>query len=281
MPRDLLPRPKVGEKGRPLRLRQRRLSPRRRRSVPLVCATRAAALPRCRAVDTSTVLPLAVAALPGLYRGTTDWSMTQREHAMHHTTGPMTRRSFVQGGLLASLALIAARGALPIHDVAAEKKTKKKPRSAQSHNQNQKDYCEIGGGTLEATPIGGGTWETKCHGGDSDGRECTNTAKSAVCVQTRTDPDLPGHPLEPDPPFADPGDTPDHPLEPDSPVADPGDAPDHPLEPDAPIADPGDAPTHPLEPDGGGVTITAYGGKQHRRAKHHSKHHGRGKRRQT
>jgi len=180
---------------------------------------------------------------------------------MHHMMGTTTRRSLLHGGLLAALALAASLGARPIHEVAAEKKTKKKPRSVQSHNQNQKDYCEIGGGTLEATPIGGGTWETKCHGGAYDGRECTNTAKSAVCVQTRTEPDVPSHPLEPDPPTADPGDSPTHPLEPDTP----------------PFATPGDGPTVPLEPDGGGVTITAYGDNERGRGKHRRRGRGKGR----
>lgn len=193
---------------------------------------------------------------------------------MHRTMGTTTRRLLLQGGLLAALALVASRGALPIPDVAAEKKTEKKRNSVQSCNQSQTDGCETGGGTIEVTNVGGGSWETSCHGGDWDGYECTNTPKSTVCVQTRTDPDLPGQ--------TDPGDAPDHPLEPDPPIADPGDTPTHPLEPsDPPHADPGDVPTHPLEPDGGGVTITAYNGDTRDQAKHrgtrHRQGHGKGR----
>jgi hypothetical protein len=181
---------------------------------------------------------------------------------MHHTTGPTTRRSLLQGALLTSLALVAVRGALPIHDVVAEKNTKKKSKSVQSRNQAQKDLCEdIGGGTLEVTNIGGGSWETTCHGGDYDGRACTNTKNSTICVYQRTEPDVPSHPLEPDPPTADPGDSPTHPLEPDTP----------------PFATPGDVPTVPLEPDGGGVTITAYGRGQHGRGTHRRRRRGNGR----
>jgi hypothetical protein len=162
---------------------------------------------------------------------------------MHHTTNPLTRRSLLQGGLLTSLALVAARGVLPIRDIAAEKKTKQKRTSVQSRNQSQRELCEQGGGTLEAANIGGGSWETTCHGGASDGRACTNTKNSTICVYQRTEPDAPSHPLEPDPP-----------------TADPGDGPTHPLEPDSPLAQPGDAPTQPLEPADGGITLTAYHG---------------------
>ncbi len=159
---------------------------------------------------------------------------------MDHPQSARTRRSFLQGGLLASLALVASLGALPIPDVAAGKKTKRKPSSVQSRNQSQREMCEtLGGGTLEAKPIGGGSWETTCHGGESGGRQCTNTAQSTVCVRPRTISDVPAHPLQPQSPFADPAVGATQPLEPDSPFAHPSDA-------------------HPLEPAGDGVTITAY-----------------------
>lgn len=107
---------------------------------------------------------------------------------MNHPLHPRTRRTFLHGGLLASLALVASLGARPISEVAADKKTKKKSSSVQTRNQQQKYTCESSDGTLEATNLGGGTWETSCHGGTYDGRECTNTAKSTVCVMTLPNP---------------------------------------------------------------------------------------------
>ena len=183
---------------------------------------------------------------------------------MYQTQTTTSRRRFLHGGLLGTLALVASLGALPIPDVAAGKKTKKKANTVQSRNQAQKDSCEnIGGGTLEVNNMGGGRWETKCHGGDNDGYSCTNTATSTVCVYARTIPDLPTQPLQPESPFADPSQ---------------GGA--QPLQPDSPFANPGDAPVLPLEPDGSGVTITAYDGDKHHKAKHHGKrkHHRRSKR---
>ena len=167
---------------------------------------------------------------------------------MNRTLHSRTRRSFLQEGLQASLAMVASLGALPILDVAAEKNTKKKRTSVQSRNQSQKELCEdLGGGTLEVTNIGGGSWETNCHGGSNDGYACTNTAKSTVCVRTRTTPDLPNQPLQPDSPFAHTGDVQEV----------------------------------PLEPAGGGVVITAYAGGTHersrRRVKRHRQGHGHGR----
>jgi hypothetical protein len=47
--------------------------------------------------------------------------------------------------------------------------------------QNQRDICELGGGTLEATNTAFGSTITKCKGGKEDGYTCVNTAPSTDC----------------------------------------------------------------------------------------------------
>ena len=155
---------------------------------------------------------------------------------MDSTLQPRTRRSFVQGGLLASLAMVASLGALPIPHVAAEKKKKKKKTpSIASRLQSQQDMCESGGGTLkiENPKVDVGSIDATCVGGADDGRSCVNYPESTFCWQSITTPDLPTEPLQRESPFVVPSQGADQ----------------------------------PLQPDGGGVTITAYDGGQPGRAK--------------
>lgn len=157
---------------------------------------------------------------------------------MHHSR---TRRSFVQMGLSAGLALVTLCGGVPLPDAGAEKKTKKKTSSVQSRNRLQKVECELAGGTLEANNMGGGRWETTCHGGSQDGYACTNSAKSTVCISGVT-----GTADGPSPSST------------------------------SPIADPWDIPTVPLEP--ADVTLTSYQGDDAGQSPHRGRRkHGRGR----
>ena len=160
---------------------------------------------------------------------------------MSRTPSPRTRRSFVQGGLLASLAMVASLGALPIHDVVAEKNDGRYSKSdiKKLAKKAAADCISEAGGTPTISERRGGT-TVSCTGGANGNYSCTYTSKGSNCFPTaKTIPDVPNQPLEPESPFADPSDGADQPLEPDSPISDPGDVPDQ-----------------PLEPDGGGVVLT-------------------------
>lgn len=168
---------------------------------------------------------------------------------MSHMTSPRTRRSFLQGGLLASLALVVACATLPITEVAAEKKTTKASVSART--ESQREVCETttfsnppGKLAVLEGPNGGNT--TECKGGQNDGYTCINTQTTTSCTKPRTLPDSP---------LLDPGDAPVFPLE--SAV---------PMEPADSVTDPGDGGSHPQD----APTSTGKHGK-------HSKHNKRGK----
>jgi hypothetical protein len=129
---------------------------------------------------------------------------------------PWTRRSFLQGGVLASLSLVASLGSLPIPDVAAGKNDGRKAKSIAKRVKNAQELCQIGGGTSTVSKKPGGT-TVACKGGGPGGGDfaCTITSKGQRCHATRMQPDGPDQPLQPDSPVADPEDTPDFPLEPD------------------------------------------------------------------
>jgi hypothetical protein len=55
--------------------------------------------------------------------------------------------------------------------------------------QNQRDNCELGGGTLEETNTAFGSTITKCKGGKEDGYTCVNTAQSTNCHKGLVRPD--------------------------------------------------------------------------------------------
>ena len=163
---------------------------------------------------------------------------------MHHTMGTSTRRSILRSGLrsslLLSLAAVSPLRTMLVQDVAAVKNSKK-AASIAKRAQTMRELCEIGGGTATTDVRPGGTSVT-CKGGTDDGKVCIIHSKGGRCFQTVTNPDLPNQPLEPDSPYANPGDLPDV----------------------------------PLEQDGGGVVLTSYGG-NHDRATHRGKHRRRGR----
>jgi hypothetical protein len=185
---------------------------------------------------------------------------------MDRTLQPRTRRSFLRGGLLASLALAASLGALPLPDVAANKNDKKPNRIA-DRVRSQRDLCDIEGGTFDG-PQGAanGAKVTTCRGGTQGNRRCVNTPTASFCHEYFEQPDLPTQPLQPV-----------------SPIANPLEGGEQPLGSDSPFTVPSQGADQPLEPAGGGVTITAYdggtAGQATRQGRRHRQGHGKGHKR--
>jgi hypothetical protein len=149
---------------------------------------------------------------------------------MYPTTSPRTRRSFLHGGLLASLTLVASLGARPVSDVAAEKNDGRKPKSIASRANREVAYCEKTlVGTATVSKKRGGTTVT-CKGGGIPGGPqgdyaCTFFSKGVRCHSTKPAPSQATQPTQP-------------------------------TQPDGPVHDPGDGELHPLEPDNGEVPLT-------------------------
>jgi putative hemolysin len=182
---------------------------------------------------------------------------------MDRTQRPSTRRSFMRGGLLASLALAASLGALPIPHAAATPKTKKSKSQRVADNISACTDPENGGTATVSDKRGGTT--VKCVLPNGQGYTCTHSSQSTRCHSSLTDPVLPTQPLEPI-----------------SPIANPLEGGEQPLGSDSPFANPGSVPAQPLEPAGGGVTITAYDGGTAGQAKRQGRRrqgHGRGRKR--
>lgn len=146
------------------------------------------------------------------------WLVDSRlEQPMDCTPDPLTRRSFLRGSLLASLAAVASLGALPIPDVAAKKNTGKKVPSIKSRVNNFQELCEkMSGGKMSAPIVRPGGTTVTCSGaGGGMNKTCTFTKQGQRCHAARTVPDVSEHTLEPESPVADPVDAPVHPLEQD------------------------------------------------------------------
>jgi hypothetical protein len=184
---------------------------------------------------------------------------------MSTATETTTRRTITFSGLLLSLAIAVLFGVALAPDAAANKNKTKNYTSIQSRNLAQRQVCELGGGSLSVEKGAGDSMITECIGGTEDGKICTNSKKSTVCVQTRTEPGplqdvtapITGGNENPTGTGAAPGGG-----------ASPGGG--------AGGVDPGWS-VDPGGSYGGGVVLTSYNGDQHDNAKHDGKrkHHGR------
>lgn len=136
---------------------------------------------------------------------------------MDRTSSPRTRRSFLRGGLLASLAMVAAFGVLPIPDAAASKNDGRKPISIAKRIENFRELCEkVSDGKMSDPKVRRGGTSVTCSGGSMN-RTCTFSKQNTRCHPNRTmaRPNVPDHTLEPESPYANPATAPSVPLQED------------------------------------------------------------------